>query len=64
MTSVKISNISKERKLDKTSDPDKIFILIASFYSNDTAEFLKEEDDNWRGDIPPTDDVLVIGFQI
>ena len=42
MTSVKISNISKERKLDKTSDPDKIFILIASFYSSDTAEFLKK----------------------
>ena len=42
VTSVKISNISKERKLDKSSDPDKIFILIASFYSNDTAEFLKK----------------------
>ncbi len=42
VTSVKISNISKEKKLDKNSEPDKIFILIASFYSNDTAEFLKK----------------------
>ena len=41
-TSVKISNISKERKSDKISEPDKIFILIASFYSNDAAEFLKK----------------------
>ena len=24
----------------------------------------KEEYDNWRGDIPLTDNVLVIGFQI
>ena len=42
VTSVKISNISKEKKLDKISKSDKMFILIASFYSNDTAEFLKK----------------------
>ena len=32
--------------------------------SDENMVILKEEYDNWRGDIPPVDDVLVIGFQI
>ena len=32
--------------------------------SDENVVFLKEEYDNWRGNIPPIDDVLVIGFQI
>ncbi len=32
--------------------------------SDENVVILKEEYDNWRGDIPPIDDVLVIGFQI
>ena len=32
--------------------------------SDENMIILKEEYDNWRGDIPPVDDVLVIGFQI
>ena len=32
--------------------------------SDENMIILKEEYDNWRGDIPPVDDVMVIGFQI
>ena len=32
--------------------------------SDENMVILKEEYDNWRGDIPPIDDILVIGFQI
>ena len=32
--------------------------------SDENVVILKEEYDNWRGNIPPIDDVLVIGFQI
>ena len=32
--------------------------------SDENMVILKEEYDNWRGNIPPIDDVLVIGFQI
>lgn len=32
--------------------------------SDENMIILKEEYDNWRGNIPPIDDVLVIGFQI
>ena len=42
VTSVKISNISKDKKKKIINKPHKIFILIASFYSIDTANFLKQ----------------------
>ena len=42
VTSVKISNISKDKNEKKISEPTKIFIHIASFYSIDTANFLKQ----------------------
>ena len=40
--SVQISNISKNKVHLKKVDPDSIFIHIASFYSIDTAKFLKQ----------------------
>ena len=42
VTSVKISNISKDKKKKTINKPNKIFIHIASFYSVDTANFLKQ----------------------
>ena len=42
VTSVKISNISKNKKEKITNKSNKIFIHIASFYSKDTANFLKQ----------------------
>ncbi len=42
VTSVKISNISKEKKVRTTIKKDIIFIHIASFYSPDTAKFLRQ----------------------
>ena len=42
VTSVKISNISKDKKKKSINKPNKIFIHIASFYSVDTANFLKQ----------------------
>ena len=42
VTSVKISNISKDKNKKIINKPNKIFILIASFYSVDTANFLKQ----------------------
>ena len=42
VTSVKISNISKDKKKKIINKSDKIFIHIASFYSADTANFLKQ----------------------
>ena len=42
VTSVKISNISKDKKKKIINKPNKIFIHIASFYSADTAKFLKQ----------------------
>ena len=42
ITSVKISNISKDKNREVTKKPNKIFIHIASFYSADTANFLKQ----------------------
>ena len=42
ITSVKISNISKDKKRELIKKPNKIFIHIASFYSADTANFLKQ----------------------
>ena len=41
VTSVEISNISKNKKIKQT-EKDEMYILIASFYSKDTAEFLKK----------------------
>ena len=41
MASVKISNISKNKSIKKNLKDDKFYILIASFYSKDTAVFLK-----------------------
>jgi len=42
VTSVKISNISKEKKKKIINEPNKIFIHIASFYSLDAANLLKQ----------------------
>ena len=42
VTSVKISNISKNKDTKKRIDKDDFIILIATFYSYSTAEFLKE----------------------
>ena len=42
VTSVKISNISKDKREKMINKPNNIFILIASFYSVDTANFLKQ----------------------
>ena len=41
VASVKISNISKNKSIKKNLKDDKFYILIASFYSKDTAVFLK-----------------------
>tara|TARA_A100001015_G_scaffold314077_1_gene422762 strand:- start:938 stop:1675 length:738 start_codon:yes stop_codon:yes gene_type:complete len=42
VTSVKISNISKDKKKKKINKSNKIFIHIATFYSADTANLLKK----------------------
>ncbi len=42
VTSVKISNISKNKIKKNKDSKDNIFINIASFYSKDTAKFLKK----------------------
>ncbi len=42
VTSVQISNISKNKSSKSVSKPLEIFILVASFYSVDTAKFLQE----------------------
>ncbi len=42
ITSVKISNISKDQKKKIINKSNKIFIHIASFYSMETANFLKQ----------------------
>ena len=52
VTSVQISNISKNKNSNKNIDNEKIYILIASFYSEETAIFLK---DRITKDIPSYD---------
>ncbi len=42
VTSVTISNISKNKEQTKKEKKDNFYILIASFYSTETAKFLKE----------------------
>jgi hypothetical protein len=42
VTSVHISNISKKKKNFKVNHDENIYILIASFYTKDTANFLKK----------------------
>jgi len=42
VTSVQISNISKEKKEKRDLKKDQFFILIGSFYREDTAIFLKQ----------------------
>ena len=42
VTTVKISNISKDKKVDKKNKSKKMFILIATFYTENTANFLKQ----------------------
>ena len=42
VTSVQISNISKEKESKRNLKKDKFFILIGSFYREDTAIFLKQ----------------------
>ncbi len=51
VASVKISNISKN-KLDKKKEKKEMYILIATFYSKDTALFLK---DRIKKEIPSFD---------
>ena len=42
VTSVEISNISKNKNKKKVASIDKFFILIGTFYSKETVNFLKE----------------------
>ena len=42
MTSVQISNISKNNSLKQINKSNKIFIHIGTFYSSKTASFLKK----------------------
>ena len=42
VASVQISNISKNKEINLKKSKDKIYILIGSFYSTNTAKFLKE----------------------
>ena len=42
VTSVKISNISKKKAKKKNNISDNIYILIASFYTNEAANLLKQ----------------------
>ncbi|MDC2987416.1 hypothetical protein OAY20_04910 [Candidatus Pelagibacter bacterium] len=42
VASVQISNISKDKKIKNNNKTDKIFINIATFYSFDTAKFLRQ----------------------
>ncbi len=42
VASVEISNISKNKSKSSSTSSDKLFVLIASFYSIDTAKFLKQ----------------------
>ena len=42
VATVQISNISKDKSISKKKIEDDIYILIASFYSKKTAEFLKK----------------------
>ncbi len=42
VTSVEISNISKNKEIKKNKRNNSIYILIATFYSNETAQLLKK----------------------
>ena len=42
VTSVQISNISKNKNKKKNKKENEIYILIASFYSEEVAQFLKK----------------------
>ena len=42
VASVKISNISKNKSIKKNIRKDQFYILIGTFYSNETAKFLKK----------------------
>ena len=42
VASVQISNISKDKSKKNNNKPDRIFIHIATFYSYDTAKFLRQ----------------------
>jgi hypothetical protein len=42
VTSVKIANISKTKSIKKIINTDRIYILVASFYTNDAANILKK----------------------
>lgn len=42
VTSVKISNISKKKSLSKNKNSKNIYILVASFYTNEAANLLKK----------------------
>ncbi len=42
VANVEISNISKNKKINNSPKKDKLFIIIATFYSYDTASFLKK----------------------
>ena len=53
-----------ERMLSLGMDLFVAHLLKTVNSSDENVIILKEEYDNWRGEIPPVDDVLVIGFQI
>ena len=42
VASVQISNISKNKSINSSNEPEKLYIHVASFYSVDTARFLRE----------------------
>jgi uncharacterized membrane-anchored protein len=42
ITSVKIANISKKNKINKLVKSENIYILVASFYTNEAANLLKQ----------------------
>jgi hypothetical protein len=42
VTSVKIANISKKKPIKKNTKAEKIYILVATFYTNEAANLLKE----------------------
>ena len=44
--SVKIANISKNKDLQKVGKKDEFFLIIGTFYSKDTAQFLKQRISN------------------
>ncbi len=53
-----------ERMLSLGMDMFMAHLSKAVKSSDENVAVLKDEYNNWRGQIPPIDDVLVIGFQV